>query len=168
MPPVVAISLSSHLGRPALRRKKLEGGFSLAELMIASLVLMTGLTAVMSMLLFALSTNYTSRIESAALRLSQQRIEELKALPIDDSRLAGPGNSVDPEFNIDFIASPISEYFSNSELVLNKTKNTFIGFETRWNVTTTGQKKLITVATRNTAGIPFKLKPVNLRVVRAP
>jgi hypothetical protein len=43
-----------------------------------------------------------------------------------------------------------------------------LAFETRWNVTNAGSKKIITVATRKTEGSPIQLKPVNLKVVLAP
>src|SRR6266446_10934961 len=82
-----------------------ETGFSLIELMIASVILLMGVTSVMSMVLLALSANYASRVESAALRRSQQKLEELRSLPIDDTKLLGPGNPLDSESNIDFSAT---------------------------------------------------------------
>src|SRR5881409_2208360 len=86
---------SMRLGKP----HHSETGFSLIELMIASAIFLIGVTSVLSMVLFALSENYASRLESAALRLSQQRLEELRSLPIDDTKLLGPGNPLDAESN---------------------------------------------------------------------
>src|SRR6266446_7817231 len=118
-----------------------ETGFSLIELMIASVILLMGVTSVMSMVLLALSANYASRVESAALRRSQQKLEELRSLPIDDTKLLGPGNPLDSESNIDFSASLDTGYSSSSSLTLNRTKNTTLHFETRWNVAAQGARE---------------------------
>jgi Tfp pilus assembly protein PilV len=142
--------------------------FSLIELMIASAVLLMGVGAVMSMVLFALSANYAARVDSAALRLSEQKLEELKSLPMDDSRLLGPGNALDSEADIDFAVSVDPAYTSTVSLSLNKTKNTVLDFETRWNVSAQSGRKIITVATRRTKGNLYPVKPVNLKVVRSP
>jgi Tfp pilus assembly protein PilV len=149
-------------------RNQSDAGFTLIELMFASLILVTGMLSVMSMILFALSANYLSKVEAAALHLSQKKMEELKTLPFDDSRLTGPGNPLDSKFSIDFETSLDPSYSSSTELTLNRARNTKIYFETRWNVTTVGAHKTITVATQNTAGTPLRFNPVNLRVVKAP
>jgi type II secretory pathway pseudopilin PulG len=145
-----------------------ETGFSLIELMIASVILLVGVVSVMSMVLFALSANYASRIESAALRLSQQKLEELRSLPLDDTKLLGPGSPLDAERNIDFSADPDPAYSSSTSLTLNRTKNTTLHFETRWNVAAQGTRKMITIATRKTDGSLYGFKPVNLKVVKSP
>lgn len=149
-------------------RHNREAGFTLIELMIASLILVTGVISVMSMVLFALSANYTSKVESTALHLTQQKLEELKSLPIDDPRLTGPGNPLDSENNIDFNAGPDPLYSLSTLMSLSKFKNTQISFETRWNIGTIGAQKVITVATRKTAGTLYRLKPISLRVAKAP
>jgi len=149
-------------------RHNLEAGFTLIELMIASLILVMGVVSVMSMVLFALSANFTSKVESTALHLTEQKLEELKSLPIDDSRLTGPGNPLDSENNIDFNATPDPLCSSSISMTLNKFKNTRISFETRWNIGTAGAQKIITVATRNSAETPYRLKPLSLQVVKAP
>ena len=65
------------LRRPRLGRPT---GFTLVEMLIASLVFTIAIVSLMSMVLFALAARYSSRIDSAALRLSQQKLEELKAV----------------------------------------------------------------------------------------
>src|SRR5262249_8224838 len=145
-----------------------DEALSLIELMTASAVLLMGIVAVMSMVLLALSTNYASKVDSAALRLSEQKLEELKSLPMDDSRLLGPGNALDSESHIDFAVSVDPAYSSTVSLSLNKTKNTLLDFETRWNVSAQGGRKVLTVATRRTNGDLYPAKPVNLKVVRSP
>lgn len=143
-----------------------ESGFTLVELMIASLILMTGMLSVTSLVLFALSANHNNRIESAALHLSQQKLEELKSLPMDDLRLAGPGSPVDSELNIDFDAGANPLYSASSDWILNSFRNTRIQFETRWNVTSVGSQKVITVASRCVTGAPFHMRPANLKVLK--
>jgi Tfp pilus assembly protein PilV len=143
-------------------------GFSLVELMFASTVLLIGITSVMSMVLFALSANYVSRVESAALRLSQQKLEELRSLSMDDTKLTGPGNPLDGEDKIDFNTNLEVGYSSSASLTLNRTKNTTLHFETRWNIVTQGTRKIITVATRKSDGNLHGLEPVNLKVVKSP
>ncbi len=67
---------------PLPDRSYLERGFTLVEMLIASLVFTVAIVSLMSMVLFALAARYSSRIDSAALKLSQQKLEELKvALP---------------------------------------------------------------------------------------
>jgi Tfp pilus assembly protein PilV len=134
-------------------------------MLIASMVFTVGAVSLMSMVLFALASRYASRIESAALRLSQQKMEELKSYPIGNAALSIPGNTLNAEGNIDFAASAAPEATSITELILNKARDTTLAFETRWNVTTSGNKKVITVATRKTGGAPAQVEPVNLKLV---
>jgi prepilin-type N-terminal cleavage/methylation domain-containing protein len=143
-----------------------QSGFTLVELMIASLILITGMLSVASMVLFALSASHNNRIESAALHLSQQKLEELKSLPLDDLRLAGPGNPLDAEMNIDFDAGANPMYSASSDWVLNSFRNTRIQFETRWNVLSVGSQKMITVASRCVTGTPFHTRPANLKLLK--
>ena len=143
-------------------------GFSLIELMIAAVILVMGVVSVMSLVLFALSASYASRIESAALRLSQQKLEELRSLPIDDVKLLGPGSLLDSQRKIDFGTAADPAYSVAETLILNWTKNTSLHFETRWNVAPQGAKKIIIVATRQTDGSFYDFKPVNLRLLKAP
>ena len=120
------------------------------------------------LVLFALNMRFSSQVESTALRLSQQKIEELKSHPLDHAALANPGNPLKQDGTIDFDAAPVPDGFANSEVTLNKTRDTKLNFETRWNVTLTGSKKVITVATRKLGGNPGRLTPVSLKVVLAP
>lgn len=141
-------------------------GFTLVEVMLANLVLIVGLLSVAAMALFSLSSHYASRIEAAAFQLSQEKLEELRSLPLDDARLSGPGNALDAAFDIDFASAALPQFSMQNELVLNITRNTRILFETRWNITDLGDQKVITVATRSVAGSFSSLKPVSLKIVK--
>lgn len=145
-----------------------QSGFTLVEMLIASLVFTVAVVSLMSMVLFALSARFSSRIESAALKLSQQKLEELKSYSLDSTALSISGNPLNSDGEIDFDASPNPQATSTAELTLNKTRNTKLSFETRWNIATSGSRKVITVATRKTSGSPFQLRPANLKLVLAP
>ena len=146
----------------------LQSGFTLVEMLIASLVFTVAIVSLMSMVLFALAARYSSRIDSAALKLSQQKLEELKAYPLEHPALSIVGNSLDASGKIDFAAAADPQATATSQLLLNATRNTYLSFETRWSITNAGFRKIITVATRKAAGSPPGAEPVNLKVVLAP
>ena len=154
-------------GRRADRRCR-EHGFTLVEMLIASLVFTVAIVSLMSMVLFALAARYSSRIDSAALKLSQQKLEELKAHPLEHPALSISGNILDASGKIDFAAAADPQASVTSQLLLNTARNTKLSFETRWNITNSGLRKIITVATRKTGGAPSGTEPVNLKVVLAP
>ena len=145
-----------------------QRGFTLVEMLIASLVFTVAIVSLMSMVLFALAARYSSRIDSAALKLSQQKVEELKAYPLEHPALSILGNSLDDNGKIDFTATADPQATAASQLLLNATRNTYLSFETRWSITNAGLRKVITVATRKAAGSPPGAEPVNLKVVLAP
>src|SRR5262245_13688395 len=145
-----------------------QHGFTLVEMLIASLIFTVGVLSLMSMVLFALAARYSSRIDSAALKLSQQKLEELKAHPLAHPALSISGNALDTGGRIDFSATADPQATVTRQLPLNITRNTMLNFETRWNITNAGQRKVITVATRKTGGAISSIEPVNLKVVVAP
>lgn len=143
-------------------------GFSLVELMIASLIFVTGGIGIIGALIFALSVNQTARIDSVALHLSQQKLEELKGLRFDDARLAGPGCALDSDSNIDFYAAADSGYAATASVSVDVARTVSMAFETRWNITEISGKKIITVATNQAGTSSAHSHPVNLRIARAP
>ncbi len=154
------------MGRVSPYRPSGNSGFTLVELLLANVILMIGLLSAAAMVLYSLSSRYVTKVEGAALQFSQQKMEQLKSLPIDDPQLAGPGNSLGADLKIDFSAAASPQYSSTNELLLNSDRNTSVQFETRWNITATGNQKLITVATRMPSGTASRLEPVNLRVLK--
>ncbi len=154
-------------GKTALRHPVQEG-FTLVEMLIASLVFTVAIVSLMSMVLFALAARYSSRLDSAALKLSQQTLEELKAHPLEHPALSISGNLLDPGGKIDFAAAADPQATVTRQLLLNAARHTNLNFETRWNITISGSRKIITVATRKTGGTPPGTEPVNLKVVLAP
>jgi len=149
-------------------RSSLERGFTLVEMLIASLVFTVAIVSLMSMVLFALAARYSSRIDSAALKLSQQKLEELKAHSLEHAALSISGNPLDASGKIDFAAAADPQATVTKQLVLNAARNTNLNFETRWNITNSGLRKIITVATRKSGSSSSGVEPVNLKVVLAP
>jgi prepilin-type N-terminal cleavage/methylation domain-containing protein len=148
--------------------ESLDKGFTLVEMLIAALIFTVGTVSLMSMILFALASRFAARLESAALKLSQQKLEQLKSYRPDDLALSISGNALNSLGEIDFSAAPDPQATSQTELTLNKTRNSKLLFETRWSIGTVGTKKVITVATRKASGSPIALNPLSLKVVVAP
>ena len=61
-----------------------EGGFTLAEVLVATFVLAIGLAAVVTGFQYATSGIETGKGETTAAFLSEQRLEQLKALALTD------------------------------------------------------------------------------------
>jgi Tfp pilus assembly protein PilV len=160
--------ISYEKSAPQGDRSCLEHGFTLVEMLIASLVFTVAIVSLMSMVLFALAARYSSRIDSGALKLSQQKLEELKSHSLEHAALSISGNPLDGSGKIDFSAAADPQATVTKQLVLNAARNTTLNFETRWNITNSGFRKIITVATRKTGGAPSGVEPVNLKVVLAP
>jgi Tfp pilus assembly protein PilV len=149
-------------------RRGSQTGFTLVEMLIASLVFTVAIVSLMSMVLFALAARYSSRIDSAALKLSQEKLEQLKAHPLEHPALSISGNTLDASGKIDFSAPADPQATLTKQLLLNAARNSNLNFETRWSITNAGVRKVITVATRKTGGAPSGAEPVNLKFVLAP
>ena len=141
------------------------GGFTLLELLIASAVLTIGLLSIATLMLLALSSHFNSKLEAAALRMTQSALEELKSLPLHDAGLADSTESLTPDQEIDFSGPPSPSHFKTTMVTLELFSSTRIELETRWHVRTIDGRKVITGATRKIGGhSPFR--PVNMRIVR--
>jgi hypothetical protein len=145
-----------------------SSGFSLIELIIASLIFITGGLCIMSLLLYSISINQQTKLDSAALHLSEQKIEELKMLPFSDSRLTAPGCSMNGKDEIDFHSGADAQHSNEVQLPLELSRGSFINYETRWHVEDSAGKKLITVATSPHPSPFAQYHPANLRIIRTP
>jgi hypothetical protein len=147
---------------------KFSGAFGLIELMIASLIFVTTGLYIMSLFLYALSINQQVKLDTTALNLSIQKIEELRSLPFNDPHLVSPGCSLDGAGEINFSGSCDSNHSLVQLLPLQIYQSTSTSFETRWHIDDIAGKKIITVATR-AASIPLAHShPIQLRLVRVP
>lgn len=159
--PGVTGAVPSPEGHPGVR----ASGFTLLELLIASAVLTIGMLSTASLLLLALSSHFNSKLEAAALRMTQSTLEELKSLPLNHAGLTDSTESLTPDHEIDFSAPPSPSHARTTMVALQSFSSTRIEFETRWHVRTSDGRKVITGATRKTGGrSPFR--PVNMRIVR--
>lgn len=144
------------------------GAFGLIELMIASLIFVTTGLFIMSLLIYALSINQQVKLDTTALHLSAQKIEELRALSFSDPHLASPGCSIDVKGEINFLGSCDGNHSSVQLLPLQIYQSTSTFFETRWHIEEIAGKKLITLATRP-ASVPLAHShPLHLRLARVP
>ena len=144
--------------------EKKSSGFTLLEVLIASILVIVGLLSLLSLILFALKMRFESQLSSAALKLSQQMIEELKSRSPDDLLFLHSGNALTTDGAIDFGASLDALASSTTSLQLNQTHNSHLIFETRWNITSSGDKRILTVATRKLDRSVSQFPPVNLKV----
>ena len=144
-----------------------ERGFSLIELMIASMVLIVGLAAISTMISYSLTSNLITKNETLALSLAEKELERLKSLSINDALLAAGGSTVGSNGKISFSGSAVANY--NRQVTISdayqigKSAN----FDVRWNVTDIATNiKKITVASVRT-GESATFKPVQLTYVKA-
>lgn len=166
------------------RRAKSGSGFSLLELMLATLVLSVALLGGMVMIVMGMARNSTNRLDSTATNVAQTVLEDIAGtppnanLPLTITDCAGnnlqittaPGgpapnpNTGDINFNQPAVAGYQVNY-----TVCNNGRQT--QYEVRWNVQQVpgGWAKMITVSarqplTRQNAAM-FALPPVTLRTV---
>lgn len=154
--------------RAALPEQKFPNAFGLVELMIASLIFVTTGLFIMSLLLYALSINQQVKLDSIALNLSIQKIEELRSLPFNDPHLGSPGCALDGKGEINFPGSCDSNHSFVYLLPLQIYQSTSTSYETRWHIDDIAGKKIIIVATQ-AASVPLAhSQPIHLRLVRVP
>ena len=74
------MSSESHPIRPLSSRAGDEGGFSLIEVLVAAVILMTGIIAVAQMFVASTTANMAARRVTTTAVLAQQKIEQLRGL----------------------------------------------------------------------------------------
>jgi Tfp pilus assembly protein PilV len=144
-----------------------EKGFSLIELMIASLVLIIGLASVATMISYSLTSNLITKNESLALSLAEKELERLKSLSINDTLLAAGGSTVGSNGKISFSGSAVANYNRAVTVTDAYQVGKSANFDVRWNVTdiATNIKKITIAAVRT--GESARFKPVQLTYVKA-
>ena len=157
----------TRVGNHKLNAMTTERGFTLIELMIASLVLIIGLAAVATMIGYSLTSNLITKNESLALSLAEKELERLKSLSITDTLLAAGGSTVGSDGKISFSGSAVANYNRAVTVTdayqIGKPAN----FDVRWNVTDIATNiKKITIASVRT-GESARFKPVQLTYVKA-
>ena len=145
-----------------------DRGFSLVEMMVALAVFMVVVVSLISTISFSLATRFQSRVESAELKLSQSKMEDFKGRPANDPAFSSSGSPLNAAGDIDFGAPADPQTTSLLQLTLNESRNTKLSFETRYNISTVGSRKVITVATRKLGSSFLLHRPSNLKLFIAP
>lgn len=114
-----------------------ENGFSLVEIMISILLLMTGLLMMAHSMTVAIETNYRTKQETLAAGYAQQKIEGLKSVVFTHSDLTDGTHSDTPA----------------------------TGFSRSWSVSTDGTGNEKTVTLTMTRSLPDTTLPVRVTLV---
>lgn len=138
------------------KRRRRELGFSLLEMMIATIILLVGLVAIAQLVPATILLNYRNRIDSSALVFAQRELDQFLDQPLSSSSFtdalgnacylgnpATPNALVPPssvvvinnQVLIDFTAAPVSNY---SFAYTDTTDPSGTTYDVRWAVIITG------------------------------
>lgn len=164
-------------------RSKSDDGFSLLELILATLVLAVALLGGMVMIVMGMARNSTNRLDSTATNVAQTVLEEVAGAPPNANPVltivdcagnnlqittAPGGPAPNANGDINFNQPPVAGYQVNYT-VCNNGRQTL--YDVRWNIQQVpgGWAKMITVSSRqplaNQNAAMFGLPPVTLRTV---
>src|SRR5215510_10373700 len=101
-------------GNEMPKRNKNQKGFSLIEMMIASMVLLIGVISVGSLIGYAISSNFSSKNNTIATAAAERQMEQLRSLTFDS--LVVGGNTLDGSGNITFTGTAVSGYSATVSL----------------------------------------------------
>lgn len=83
------------MSRSRLQRSGEEGGFTLIEVLIALLVLLVGMAGILSLQLTSMKATSFSRHATEASSLAEDKVEDLRTVPLDSVRFANGTDQVD-------------------------------------------------------------------------
>jgi type IV pilus assembly protein PilV len=148
-------------------RNRNEAGFSLIEMMIASLVLLIGVISVASLIGYSISSNFSSKNNTTATAAAEREMERLRGLAF--TSLVDGGSTLSSSGSIMFTGSAVSGYSSIVSLADSDQIGKTVNYEVRWNITTVNGLNKITLAAQRSGGT-FRLQqaPAQLVLIRAP
>ena len=85
------------------RSSKSEGGFTLVEVMISTLVMTVGLVGIAGMLAATATIQISARESARSLRLASAQMDELMKLPFTDARIAENSGDLDANDDNHFV-----------------------------------------------------------------
>jgi prepilin-type N-terminal cleavage/methylation domain-containing protein len=182
--------MTTHKHRNSALRNP-ESGFTLAEMMIAAMVLLVGMTAGMALIVTAMANDNRSKMDSSATILSQMTIEMISSVPANLTSnvtvvdcnpssssashtiySAGSGGGAGAPLSggaIDFTQSTVTGYSMTYYGCQASTGDRQALYDVRWNIKTlSANAKLVTVAARSTGGdthANFLAVPVSLKLI---
>lgn len=110
--------------RPTKRRGALQQGFSILEMLIATVILLVGLVSVAQLVPASLMLNYRNRLDSSALVFAQRQLDVLL-----DQQLNPPGNSfTDPQGNTYQLGNPANPNVVQGNNIVTFNNQTAIDF----------------------------------------
>ena len=81
-----------------------QGGFSILEMLLATVILLVGLVAIAQLVPTSILMNYRSRTDSSALVFAQRELDQMLAQPLNPT--SGPPSFYDAEGNLCYLGDP--------------------------------------------------------------
>lgn len=88
------------------KRRTGEGGFSILEMMFATIILLVGLVAIAQLVPATILMNYRNRMDSSALVFAQRELDQMLDQPLNAP--GAPPQFTDAQLNICYLGSPAS------------------------------------------------------------
>lgn len=92
--------------RKITKRRRREQGFSLLEMMFATIILLVGLVAIAQLVPATILLNYRNRMDSSALVFAQRELDQMLDQPINPP--GAPPQFTDAQGNICYLGDPAS------------------------------------------------------------
>jgi type II secretory pathway pseudopilin PulG len=170
------------------RRRKSERGFSILEMMFATIILLVGIVGIAQLVPASILLNYRNRMDSAALVFAQRELDQMLDQPLTSSSFTDVfGNTCqlgDPTVINAVQGSTVTTYYNQTVIVFNSTNpppaptNGYgftypdpndpsgIAYDVRWAVIITGNKgtassKRFIVGVRQVGGNGY-FRPITL------